>query len=382
MKVVIFSDWFVYYCVELANALSNLGCDILFVYKDHNFEIGEDLTKKEFLEKFLNKKIKKIGFIPTYKNARNFNNFLEIYKAIKHFNPDILHFQDTTDFRYLLLSLLFPKNKIICTIHDVYQHPGDEYRVDRRLVKRLFRKSIYYFICHGEKLKQELSLQLGNKNVKIFVLPHGVLNFFERFDNKKKSIQFDFFKENKIFILFFGRMQKYKGLDYLIKAEKLLSKKYNNYKIIIAGKGNDLDKEKLKYLKSRKNFIVLNRFIKNEEVGILFRNSDIVVLPYIEASQSGIIPIAYQYGKPVIATDVGSIKEVIENGKTGVLVKPKDEYSLSEALGALIKNEELRREMGANAKKKADNELSWSNIGLLTKGIYTQMIIWNKHEER
>lgn len=381
MKVAIFSDWHAYYSVELANALSKEGCDILFVYKDHNLEIGSNITKKQFLDRSLNKHIKRIetGFIPTLKNKKVIHNFLYIYREIKQFAPDILHFQETKDPRYLLLSFLFPRNRIVYTVHDVYPHPGDVYSRIRLLVSTFFRKRVKYYICHGDKLKRELSFQVGRKK-NIFSLPHGILNVFKMFSGDEIP-QLNFFNEDKVFILLFGRIHKYKGLDYLIKAEKLLSKKCNNYKIIIAGRGSDLGDKKLKYLKTNKNFVVLNRFIRNEEVGVLFKNSDIIVLPYIEASQSGVIPLAYQFGKPVVATHVGSLPEVVDDGRTGFLVKPGDEYSLADALATLIKDEKLRKEMGVNAKNKAENELSWENIARLTKKIYYQIIYSYENEK-
>jgi glycosyltransferase involved in cell wall biosynthesis len=97
------------------------------------------------------------------------------------------------------------------------------------------------------------------------------------------------------------------------------------------------------------------------------------VLPYIEASQTGIIPIAYAFKKPVIATSVGSIPEVIENGKTGILVRPRDSAALRTAIIDLINDENKRKRISEGGYIKMKNELSWKDIAEKTISIYTQL---------
>jgi len=94
----------------------------------------------------------------------------------------------------------------------------------------------------------------------------------------------------------------------------------------------------------------------------LFQKCSVVVLPYVEASQSGVIPAAFGFRKPIISTDVGSLKEIIEHEKTGLIVPAKDAHKLADAIIRLLEDEKLRNEIGAAGYQKLNNELSWEFI--------------------
>ena len=196
------------------------------------------------------------------------------------------------------------------------------------------------------------------------MLPHGEYSYYKKWYNSN-------IKEEKS-ILFFGRIEDYKGLNYLIEAEPHISKSIPNVKIIIAGSGNITKYQNL--IKNPKSFEIINKYIPDDGVAQLFQKSSIVVLPYVEASQSGIIPVAYAFKKPVVASNVGSIPELVENGKTGLLIPPCDPIELSNAIVKLLSDEDLRLEMGNNAYKKANEELSWDKIAIETMKIYKEVL--------
>jgi glycosyltransferase involved in cell wall biosynthesis len=137
----------------------------------------------------------------------------------------------------------------------------------------------------------------------------------------------------------------------------------------------DVEFEKYKSLISNHDsFEIINKFIPDEEVAELFQKSCLVVLPYIDASQTGVIPIAYAFKKPVIATSVGGIPEVVDDGITGFLVPPRDYISLADKIIQLIKDDNLRKVMGENGYNKTKMELSWSEISLKTFDLYKDTI--------
>ena len=166
-------------------------------------------------------------------------------------------------------------------------------------------------------------------------------------------------------------MRKNKGLEYLIKAEPHLRKKIKNIKIIIAGENPYFEYDES--MLSSPHYEIANQFIPNQDIPQYFRRASLVVLPYISATQSGIIPLAFAFGKPVVATSVGAIPEIVENGKTGLLVEPKNEIALAEAICKVLLNPNLLKKMSKNALRYCDDELSWDAIAQKTIKIYEEL---------
>ena len=125
---------------------------------------------------------------------------------------------------------------------------------------------------------------------------------------------------------------------------------------------------------NRDRFEIHNEYISKEQIVRLFEKTKLVVLPYTDASQSGVIPIAYAYKKPVIVTDVGSIPETVEDGKTGLIIKPKDVEALANAIVRLLKDDKLRKKMGENGYYKMKADLSWDKIAERTIEVYNNVI--------
>jgi glycosyltransferase involved in cell wall biosynthesis len=176
--------------------------------------------------------------------------------------------------------------------------------------------------------------------------------------------------------MFFGRIWPYKGLEYLIKAEPLVTEVIPKARFIIAGEGENFNRYRSIMIHENR-FSVYNEFISNNRTAELFQEAGIVVLPYIDGSQSGVIPQAYAFAKPVITTNVGSLPENVDDGKTGIVVPAKNVKALAEAIIFLMKNQEKRRWMGENAFRKTENELSWKNIARQTIEVYKKALSAN-----
>jgi glycosyltransferase involved in cell wall biosynthesis len=145
-------------------------------------------------------------------------------------------------------------------------------------------------------------------------------------------------------VLFFGRVLPYKGLEYLLQAFQQLDP--NRFELVVAGEGDVSG-----YALDRPNVRTINRFITDQEMPALFLEAHAVVLPYVAASQSGVAYMAFAFGRPVIATRVGALAEVIADGDTGYLVEPCDGAALASALERLADtatwehmSEEVRRQ--------------------------------------
>jgi glycosyltransferase involved in cell wall biosynthesis len=216
----------------------------------------------------------------------------------------------------------------VCFIcHNVVPHEHTIF--DKMLLKYAFQ-SVNHYIVHSETDKNNLFDLIKNKKAVIKHNSHSTYKIFSDFgmydkaDAKRRlgiSIQ-------KKTVLFFGFVRKYKGLKYLIRAMSEVVQSVDCI-LLIAGEFYD-DKEDYLLLISELGLedhtIVMDTYIRNEDVALYFCSADVVVLPYIEATQSGIVQIAFGLQTPVITTSVGGLPEVVAHGKTGLLVdKPTPE---------------------------------------------------------
>ncbi len=358
MRVVLYAFDHIEYTTQLAEALSSLE-EVMLMLPQYRAE-----WFMEVLEGNINLKP---YYQPRLRYPTNILTLYRIIKKINNFKPDIVHLQGEHPWFNLILPFLRRRYPLVTTIHDVVLHVGDI--KSRKIPSFIHKLSIRYadqIIVHGEKLKKEMMENFNKLANNIHVLPRGVNSIYKRFIKGE-------IKEEDNSILFFGRIWEYKGLRYLIEAEPLITEKVPTAKIVIAGIGEDFRKY-AKMMVHKENFIIHNQIIPGDMVARLFQKASVVVLPYIEASQSGIVPLAYAFKKPVVATDVGSIPEVVDNGKTGYIVPPKNTKRLAEAIIALLKDKEKRRKMGENGYEKAKKELSWDNIAVKTVEIYKKAI--------
>lgn len=157
-------------------------------------------------------------------------------------------------------------------------------------------------------------------------------------------------------ILFFGRITFYKGLDYLVRAQPIITSQVPHARIIVAGRGEEELGRCRSMMQDDSRFEIRDGFIPSEVVAELFQRASVVVLPYRSASTSGVLMTAYVFGKPVVATRVGSLPEYVDDGVTGLLVPPGDIAQLAEAVVRLLSDDALRHRMGANAKRRVAEE--------------------------
>lgn len=350
------------YTSQLADALSKSNNEIILLLGNYLYD------KKYYSES--NIKIIQIdserSYITMILKMMNPLMYYRVFKIIDFEKPDIIHIL-VEDLLVGILSCLLKVRgyKLVLTEHDPSLHVGEKCieKIDQRLTKSLIRKRVNAIIVHGNHLKNIL-IRRGIKDNKIWAIPHGDYSFYTKWDGnieiEKKSI------------LFFGRIIDYKGLEYLITAENKIASIIPNIKIIIAGNGDFSKYENL--IKNKGHFEIHNRYILDEEIASFFQRASVIVLPYTDGSQSGIIPIAYAFKRPVVVTNVGSIPEVVDNGITGFIVPPKDADALAEAIIKILNDDNLRDNMGENAYRKMKAELSWDAVAEKTIEVYTKVI--------
>jgi glycosyltransferase involved in cell wall biosynthesis len=321
------------------------------------------------LQEYLNK-IKILTFF--YTNIKNhpITNFLLAFKLARFISNqkfDIIHFIGSSPFLYILRIFLWRK-KIVQTIHEVTIHEeGIALPLHQRLILNILCKRNIKLILHSEASKNRFieyySTLPGNKfeiDKRVHMIPFGLFETFKCFTKNVENIEED------ATILFFGRFLPYKGLSYLLEAFKIVQNKVPHSKLIIAGEGS------IQLENPQANLIIINKLLLNEELISLIKKSTAVICPYISASQSGIPMVAYLFGKPIIATNVGGLAEVVDNMKTGIIVPPQDSKALAKAMETIITKQHFTDGLKKNILNKyAHSDFSWQALAKKTIDVYT-----------
>lgn len=300
-------------------------------------------------------------YLVRYEKVKTINNkhkqLINIAEEIINYNPDIvIGLEDALIIQQLSWILSIKNVKMSVVIHDVIAHPyfkmsKREMMVEflrRNYMRKTIRKS-HSIIVLSDNSVNEFCKRYPKAVGKIQKL---ILGAHVPVVNLKELKEL---KGEKNYFLFFGRIDKYKGIDRLVEA-------FNNSaisnKLVIAGKGTLLP-DTLRLINNNKNIIFINRFIEDEEMVYLYRNCKCVVLPYIEASQSGVLPIAYHFCKPVIISNLpGLLENVIEN-KTGLIFK--DTLGLEKAIVSMVS-----LDYSDNIKEYYNERFSWKkNVRIL-----------------
>jgi glycosyltransferase involved in cell wall biosynthesis len=285
-------------------------------------------------------------------------------KIIKARQYDLIHFNGN-DLQQLLISFFIPRCPKVHTIHDYTGHSGERNywaeNFNRSLINSNKQKIIHAqsSICHGQD---------GNylREKRISIILYGPLEIYQVWKN-------DSLREENNNILFFGRISPYKGIEYLINAVPIIKEKISDLKVTLAGEGSYYFD--IKSLKENSTYQIINRYIPNKELVQLIQKSVLVVCPYTDATQSGVIMTAYAFNKPVVATNVGGISEIVKDDVTGRLVPPRDSQRLAEAIIDLLKHPEKRKTMAENICRNInEGKFNWSSIAKQTIEVYKKAI--------
>lgn len=262
-------------------------------------------------------------------------NWLKVGNEIKRLRPDILIFKFWLPFMgpcFGTIARRVKKNrhtKIITILDNVIPH---EHRFGDKLFTKYFLKPVDSFISMSKSVADDLN-KFDQKKPRDFN-PHPL------FDNFGEAIPKDRAKEilgldpASRYILFFGIIRDYKGLDLLLQAFEKLPSRQKNVKLLVAGEyysNEEKYKQLISDLKIESDVKVVNEFIKDSEVGRYFCACDIVAQPYKNATQSGVTQIGYHFETPMLVTNVGGLPEMIPDGRVGYVVEPNPD-AISTAL--------------------------------------------------
>lgn len=273
---------------------------------------------------------------------------------------DIVHFIGN-DLRQLLLRSFLPQTALIHTIHDFVGHSGERGSRAEWLNRHLARTSAV--IAQSRYVQRLILAECPGADASM--VPFGPLTVFHAFD--RGLLPSDLAPG---YALFFGRISPYKGIESLIEATRLARTADPTLRVVIAGGGrwDEVD------VSEGPGLTTVRHVLDNEELVALVKGAKFVVCPYTDATQSGVVMTAYAFGKPVIATRVGGLEEVVWHERTGLLVPPGDPRALTDAM-LLLQSDGNRVDQFSDAIKalERDGEYSWGEIGRKTAEIYRRV---------
>lgn len=284
---------------------------------------------------------------------RDITRTFDVIRFIEKGQYDIIHTDFVMTRSYQLLYKLYGK-KMVFVQHDPFPHSGMEWSRKYKKQLRTAYKYVRKFVILNPIQYNEFCLKNKIDKERVLINSLGPLDCINLYKD-------DSIIERKNNILFFGRISCYKGIEYLCEAMVKVHNVIPDVTVTIAGSGNfnfDISKyDKCSY------FEIHNRFIEEDELAKLIQECSISICYYTDATQSGGVLTSFSLNKPVIASDIDTMRELIQDGINGILVKPKDSDALATAIISLLQNDEKRLEIASNIEKEYLNgERSWNQI--------------------
>lgn len=289
-------------------------------------------------------------------------NWIRVADRIKKQKPELIILQWWHPYFapcFWSICKLLRREKILFVCHNVFPH--ERFPLDRLLTKWTLGCG-RYFITQSKMDARDL---LSVKHDAVYrVTPHPTYGMFCKqgmsMQKAREQLQID---QGQRALLFFGFVRKYKGLQYLLEAMKLLKERDFKVQLWVVG---DFGEDKDEYVEQIRRFEIgdqvqmVEGYVPDDEVEKYFAASDLVVLPYLSATQSGIVQIAFGFEKPVLVTEVGGLPDVVTNGKTGYVVEPRSAEMIAEAIMDYYINN--RREAFVSQIEKEKDRFSWKTF--------------------
>lgn len=345
MRIVILSRHYPEYCFRYATALAR-HAEVLLVLDRRSVEKEFDAQAKPIPP---NITVEYANLRP----RRSLFGFLAALRRVAAFKPDLIHFQELPEpITPLMMVLLYPFSRLVLTVHDPSPHSGLDSARGRWAFRfmEFGRRLSDLLIVHGQFCENTLLASQPKYGKKTIRSRHGVLMASDR---PAEGIGGP--------ALFFGRMHKYKGLEVLLAASDILHQRQVPHRIVVAGSGPEADRL-LPVMKANPSIEPHNYFIDSQTAITLFRNCSFVIMPYLDATQSGVAAAAIGNSKPVIASRVGGLPDLIADGVNGLLVEPGNAQRLADALETLLTNQPTLVKLAGGAHRSAQNELNWDTI--------------------
>ena len=297
-------------------------------------------------------------------NSINPLNWIKVGKELRRMKPDAVIFAYWMSFFapcFSKIAKVVKRNgytKCIGLIHNMIPH--EKSALDKLFAPR-FVKSMDGFVALSKAVLSDVSLLDKQNKPKCFV-PHPLYDHYGEIMDRAVALKHLGLDENCRYILFFGLVRAYKGLDLLIDAFADQRLRKHSVKLLVAGEFYDDPKPYLEQIERQglNDFVIHNnQYVKDDDVKYYFNAADLIVQPYKSATQSGVTQVAYHFEKPMLVTNVGGLGEIITNGKAGYVVEP-DPSPIADAIADFYENN--RCETFVEGVKEEKKKYQWSNM--------------------
>ncbi len=284
-------------------------------------------------------------------------------RAIRALQPDILIIKFWLPFMAPCLGRVARivkrggKTKVVSILDNIIPH---EHRPGDRLFGRYFTRSVDGFVAMSDSVLEDLN-QFDTVKPRVFCR-HPLYDNFGAKASREEALKFLGLDPKQRYMLFFGLIRDYKGLDLLLKAYADSRFRKMNVKLIVAGEfysGSEKYFEMEKELGLEDMIVWKSDFVPDSEVRYCFGAADIIVQPYKSATQSGVTQIAYHFEKPMLVTNVGGLAEIVPDGKVGYVVEP-DSAQIADALVDFFENS--RQDQFTEGILSEKKQYAWSNM--------------------
>jgi glycosyltransferase involved in cell wall biosynthesis len=274
--------------------------------------------------------------------------------------------------------------KTVLTVHNVNasRRDSEDTRLNRLTLRVQYGLADDIFV-HTKKMKHELMEEFGISEARVTVIPFGINNAVPNTSlTSGEARQRLGIRDSERTILFFGNIAPYKGLEYLVAAFRQLLDRAGGYRLIIAGRPKNCEGYWTAIRKTicedvqRGRVLLRADFIPDEETELYFKAADVLVLPYRQISQSGVLFLGHSFGLPALAADVGSLKDEIIEGKTGFVFRPEDPVDLAKTIERYFASDlfaDLRNRRLA-IRDYATERNSWDLVAQMTMGVYANLL--------
>ncbi len=283
------------------------------------------------------------------------------------FRPDIVHIQEQgDDLTTTVVRIIRPFVRLALTVHDPVPHTGNDAAYASRKADNLalLRASAALYHVHGQACEAALVGVVGSGKP-IVSTHHGAL-----FIPHPAAVPT---QPEPGRVLLFGRMEAYKGVDETLRATVILARRAVPFHLVLAGQGPELQRLHDRILENP-HVTVEPRFLSPAEVRVELARAAVVLVPYRDATQSGVIAAAFGSGRPVIATRVGGLVDAVRDGIDGLLIAPGNPDELADAIQAVLTDEDLAERLAAGVGESRSTHFAWSTIAATLVTHFTELV--------